>query len=279
MEIRARHLDESLSIGRLARLTGLSVKALRHYGEIGLLPPAEVDTSSGYRRYAPAQVERGRLIRRLRDLDVPLPAVRTILAAGDRAEVARLLAAYRGTVQARAWRLQRILHELDHAVEREEIMPDTQGPALDPNEQREIGIALFNRTWTYLEMPGRTPRQDDLMLNMAHASRYHWEACGLGGPENLARGEWQVSRVYAVLGRGEPALYHARRCLEICEANGLVDFDLAYAYEALARAHAVTGSSADAARFAELARDAGTRIGEEDDRELFEADLATLPAS
>jgi hypothetical protein len=156
-------------------------------------------------------------------------------------------------------------------------MPDTQGPAFDPHERRQIGVALFNRVWTYLEMPDRTQEQDDLMLHMAHASRYHWEESALGGPENTARGEWQVSRVYSVLGRSEPALHHARRCLEICEANGIGDFDLAFAYEALGRASAVAGDAEAARGYVDLARAAGERIAETEDRELLEADLATVP--
>lgn len=95
-------------------------------------------------------------------------------------------------------------------------------------------------------------------------------------PVNLARGEWQVSRVYAVLGRAEPALHHARRCLEICEAHGIGDFDLAFAYEALARASAVAGQPGERDRYMALARTAGERIVEEDDRTTFFGDLATV---
>ena len=113
------------------------------------------------------------------------------------------------------------------------------------------------------------------MLHAAHASRFHWGE--VGEPVNFARGEWQVSRVYAVLGRSEPALFHARRCLEICRAHQIGDFDLAFAYEALARASAVAGRPDDAARYAELARQAGEQIAEQDDREIFFADLATVP--
>ena len=49
------------------------------------------------------------------------------------------------------------------------------------------------------------------MIHAAHAARYHWSK--VGTKANLARGEWQVSRVYTVLERPEPALYHAHRCL------------------------------------------------------------------
>jgi hypothetical protein len=126
-------------------------------------------------------------------------------------------------------------------------------------------------------MPERTPEQDDHMIHMAHASRFHWEESGLGTAVNNARGEWQISRVYSVVGRPEPAIYHAQRCLEICEANRIGDFDIAYAYEALARAHAVGGDDEQARRYADLAQGARDGIVEDDDRELFDSDLATLP--
>ena len=77
------------------------------------------------------------------------------------------------------------------------------------------------------------------MVHAAHASRFMWE--DIGEPVNHARGEWQIARVYAVVDRPEPALHHARRCLEIVEEHGVGDFDLACAYEALARAHATAG--------------------------------------
>ena len=80
-----------------------------------------------------------------------------------------------------------------------------------------------------------------------------------------------------MLGRPEPAVHHARRCHEICEQHGIGDFDLAYAYEALARAHAVAGDAGSAREHGERAREAGRAIADDDDRELFESDLATLP--
>jgi hypothetical protein len=130
--------------------------------------------------------------------------------------------------------------------------------------------------WTLLDTPDRTPSQDEEMVHAAHASRYHWE--GIGTAEHLAVGEWQLSRVYAVLGRAEPALHHARRSLAVCEEHGVGDFALAYAYEALARAHAVAGEWDEADRARALSGEAGTAIGEDEDRQLLLADLATLPS-
>lgn len=75
-----------LSIGEFAGLTGLSVKALRHYDDKGVLTPLEVDDVSGYRRYGEAQVRAGVLARALRDAGVPLPAVADALEAGTARE-------------------------------------------------------------------------------------------------------------------------------------------------------------------------------------------------
>jgi DNA-binding transcriptional MerR regulator len=74
-----------LSIGEFSRVTHLSVKALRHYDDVGLLEPADVDPSSGYRRYAAAQVPVAQVIRRFRDMDMPIDTIRQVLAAPDRA--------------------------------------------------------------------------------------------------------------------------------------------------------------------------------------------------
>ena len=147
--------------------------------------------------------------------------------------------------------------------------------SLEPEVQRKIAVDLFNYTWTLLEKDDRSERDTDRMIDAAHASRFFWE--DIGDPVHHARGEWQVSRAYAIAERGEPALYHAQRCLEICEENRIGDFDLAYAYEALARAHGVADEPEAAERYEARAREAGERIAEQDDRDLFFSDLKTLP--
>ena len=76
-------MAELLSIGDFSKMTFLTVKALRHYQDVGLLQPARTDPSSGYRYYRPEQVTEARLIRRLRDLDLPVDDVRTVLRAPD----------------------------------------------------------------------------------------------------------------------------------------------------------------------------------------------------
>jgi len=132
-------------------------------------------------------------------------------------------------------------------------------------DHKALGVDYFNGTWDLLEKQDRSRADDDRMLHMAHASRFHWGE--VGEPINFARGEWQVSRVYAVLGRSEPAVFHGRRSLEICQANGIGDFDLAFAYEALARGYRVGGDKAEAARYLDLAREAVAGIKDPEDRD------------
>src|SRR5436853_176961 len=82
----------------------------------------------------------------------------------------------------------------------------------DSEWHRKMAAHLFNATWVLLEKKGRSKKDSITMIHMAHASRYHWGV--VGGPKVLAIGEWQISRVYAVLRRPEPALYHAQRALQ-----------------------------------------------------------------
>ena len=120
----------------------------------------------------------------------------------------------------------------------------------------------------------KSREDDERMIHAAHASRFHWGEALECKPENLARGERQISRVYTVVGLAEPALRHAQRCLALCEANGLGDWDLAYAYEAIARAYKTAGKEPEAQAYKELA--AETPVIEDDDREHLEQDLDTL---
>jgi DNA-binding transcriptional MerR regulator len=105
----------SLTIGELSKMTYLSVKALRHYHEVGLLEPAEVDPSSGYRRYTVDQVATAQAIRRFRDLDMPLDQVRAVLEAPDLASRNEAILAHLEAMQDRLERTQQTVASL-HAL-------------------------------------------------------------------------------------------------------------------------------------------------------------------
>ena len=270
-----------LPIGRFARLSGLSVGALRHYDELDLFRPARTDPFTNYRLYRRNQLTAARTIVRLRDLEVPLETIRELLATDDPAERRRLLREHRTRIEARTVRLQRVLHILGQLSSEDPLAMTTstatEATELDPATRRKLAADLFNHTWTLLELPDRTPEQVDEMIHSAHASRYHWGEVPDREPVNLARGEWQCSRVYAVLGRAEPALWHARRCLEINEAVANADWDIASAYEAMARAHMAAGDMAEVAIWKAKAVAAIDAIADPDDREVVEGDIATLP--
>jgi DNA-binding transcriptional MerR regulator len=106
-----------LSIGDFARATQMSVKMLRHYHELGLLEPADVDANTGYRRYTTDQIPAAQVIRRFRALDMPLDRIKTVLAAPDLAERNRLISAHLSSMQetlaqtqAAVASLQNLLH-------------------------------------------------------------------------------------------------------------------------------------------------------------------------
>ena len=140
---------------------------------------------------------------------------------------------------------------------------------------RAFARSLNNLVWRLLAKSGRTAGDDARMVDAAHASLYHWRE--VGGPP-ATRGEWLVAHVYAVLGRPEPALHHARRCLDLAGAEpGVADFDHTYAAEAMARALACAGDLEPAAGWHSRATAAGATIADDEDRKIFTEDLATGP--
>jgi hypothetical protein len=144
-----------------------------------------------------------------------------------------------------------------------------------PDElHRKLAVDLFNLTWSLLDKKDRTLDEDDKMVHAAHASRFHWGQ--IGTPLEFERGEWQISRVYSVLGRGDPALYHAKRCLDICRKNNIKDFDLAFAYESMARAHSIVGNRIECEKYTKLAKEAAEDISKKEDKDYFLSEIGTV---
>lgn len=155
---------------------------------------------------------------------------------------------------------------------------DIDAAALELAQERAAdraqAVALFNHAWSLLDLPERTPAEDFDLVHCTHASRWHWGRAG--GPQEWAIGEWQCARAYAVLGRPEPALVHAQRCLDLCEEHQLDGFIVASAHEALARAHLVHGDLNAARIERDLAADLAGRLDDLEDRAVVEGDLAML---
>jgi effector-binding domain-containing protein len=105
-------------------MTRLSIKALRLYDEIGLLPPAEVDPSSGYRYYHLGQANRAEAVRVLRSVDMPLDEIRAVLDADDPELAHKQLVAHRERLADQLAAQERMLEYLEKLIDRKEgIMP------------------------------------------------------------------------------------------------------------------------------------------------------------
>ena len=152
--------DTLLSIGRFAFASGLTVKALRHYDEIGLLRPARVDGSSGYRYYDPVQLRDALAIRRLRRLDVPLDEIRVLLGA-DRRTLRKRLTRHRERVAASTEDRRRLLAEIDRFVKTEEELMPIEDMEIELRELPELRLAGVIRQLHIEEIGAAMPRMID----------------------------------------------------------------------------------------------------------------------
>lgn len=150
---------------------------------------------------------------------------------------------------------------------------DQTGTYTVEEAHRYFAQSTNRRVWDLLQKPNRSPAENDEMLHAAHASAYHWGVAGT--VVHQQRAEWLLSRVHVVLGHGNESLRHAQRCFELTEANrGMMqDFDIAYAFEGLARAQAILGDHKLAEEFLVLAEQAGNAIVDEEDRSIFLGDF------
>jgi effector-binding domain-containing protein len=118
------HTVNLVPIGRFSKMTRLSVKALRLYDENGLLPPARVDSSSGYRYYDLGQANRAEAVRILRSVDMPLDEIRVLLGTDDPELVHKQLVVHRERLAERLAAQERTLAYLEALIQRKEgIMP------------------------------------------------------------------------------------------------------------------------------------------------------------
>jgi len=151
----------------------------------------------------------------------------------------------------------------------------TDSPFPLDEAHRYFAKASNGRVWELLRKEARSSAENAEMLHAAHASCYHWLYAGTGVQHQ--RAEWLISHVYAVLADAPAALRHAVRCWELTHihSSAVADFDVAYAYEALARAHVLAEHQAEAKHFLALAEQVGAAIANDEDRAIFLGDFAS----
>lgn len=181
-----------LTIGEFSRMTHLSVKALRHYHDVGLLAPADVDPGSGYRLYTTAQVPTAQMIRRFRDLEMPLEQVRAVLEAPD--------------VDARNAAIS------EHLARMEQRLEETQATVASLR-------VLLEDSW----LPGAVEfRSVGSTSSLAIRERVTWDACGAWLPAAYAElyAAIDAARLTAI---GPPAALYPEEFFEM-EAGDVVAF-------------------------------------------------------
>ena len=135
-----------------------------------------------------------------------------------------------------------------------------------------------NIIWDFLEKEkkkGISDEEKELMISAAHASKLHWKF--VGTLINEIRSLWMLSRVYSVVKKPDFALFYSKKCLQLCEENNILGFDLAYAYEACSRAAACSGNKIEFEKYFTLAKDSLSKIKDDEDRNIFGSDLNGEP--
>jgi DNA-binding transcriptional MerR regulator len=164
--------ERLLPIGRFAISTGLTVKALRHYDEVGVLRPARVDEATGYRFYALGQIRTAAAIARLRALELPLSEVSAVLE-GDPETQRATLAAHRDRLAARLDETRRLIDDLDRLIDREEdLVPESGLPELTVEEVPARTYAVVRDRVRMEDLPRVIPQ---------HIATTHEWVAGHGG--------------------------------------------------------------------------------------------------
>jgi len=147
---------------------------------------------------------------------------------------------------------------------------------LSKKQDKKIGVFLFNHVWDLMEKKNRTREEDAEMIRDVQAMGFHWREAGT--PKNFAVSEWQIARVYSLLGMSESALFHAKRSLSIVKAGDkdFEDFHLPSAYEGLARAYASAGDARNAKRYARLAEQFARKIKSPEDRNTIMTQIQSI---
>ncbi len=139
---------------------------------------------------------------------------------------------------------------------------------------RYFSATCFNKTWEFIDNPHRTSDEELAMLQTAMTSLWHWTQREDATSQNLSVGNWQVSRVYAVLGQADNARRYADASLKLAE--GCEPFYAAFAYEALARAEMVAGNKAKMQEYLDKAFALAEKVEDEEDKQVLMGDLGSI---
>jgi DNA-binding transcriptional MerR regulator/effector-binding domain-containing protein len=221
-----------LTVGDFSRATHLSVKTLRHYHQVGLLEPAAVNQDTGYRYYAAGQIPTAQVIRRLRDLEMPVAEVKAVLAAPDSSARNALIAAHLDRLEAELAQTRTAVESLRNllqppdgvtAIEHRSV-PTTAAAAIEAVVDRADVLAWWQGALGELRA---TVRAQGLHATGPYAGVY--------ASELFQRDRGQATVFVPVqgsvrpIGRVAPQVIQAAELAIITHHGSLADADLSYA--------------------------------------------------
>ena len=221
-----------LTVGDFSRITHLSVKTLRHYHEVGLLEPATVNPGTGYRYYSAAQVPTAQVIRRLRDLEMPVSQVKAVLDAPDAPARNALIAAHLGRLEAELAQTRAAVESL-----RNLLQPPQDAPVI---EHRSVPAVRAAGITAVVSNPDVLPWWQGALGELQATVRAQGlPAAGPSGGMYASelfqqdRGEATVFIPVAgsvrPIGRVTPVVVPAAELAIVCHRGSLSDADLSYA--------------------------------------------------
>jgi DNA-binding transcriptional MerR regulator len=224
-------MPAALTIGDFSRATHLSVKTLRHYHRVGLLEPADIDTDTGYRRYSTDQIPTAQVIRRFRDLDMPLEQIHAVLQTADLHTRNQLISAHLASLEQNLARTQSAVASLRDLL---------AGPsAVAPVSHRRVDATIAAAVTAVVTMSDLPPwylgALGELHATLdARGVRASGPAGGIYAGE-LFTDERGQSTVFVPtpteiqpLGRVEPVVVPAAELAVIVHPGSLADIDRAY---------------------------------------------------
>ena len=223
-------MPAALTIGDFSRATHLSVKTLRHYHRVGLLAPADVDADTGYRRYTTDQIPTAQVIRRFRDLDMPLDQIHAVLQAPDLRTRNQLISAHLASLEQNLARTQSAVASLRDLL---------AGPSAAPVSHRRVEATMAAAITADVTMSDLPPwylgALGELHATLeARGVRPSGPAGGIYAGELFTdqRGQASVFVPTATeiqrLGRVEPVVVPAAELAVIEHPGSLADLDRAY---------------------------------------------------
>lgn len=139
---------------------------------------------------------------------------------------------------------------------------------------KSAAVALFNEAWTYIDSEDRSAEDDRSMLAAALGSLACWRK--VGTDKNFSISDWQVSRVYALLGDAPLARHYGESALKYAKNGRVGPFYSGFAHEALARAAAIDGNYSLARTHLAAATALAGKIGSGEDRALLDVALGEI---